>query len=289
MGRQVSTGSWIVAVVVVLVVIAAGGFLAYKARHVEQAVPAVPAAAAPAPTSSAVAPIEQHPIVQAQVSPASASTAALPTLDQSDADVTSALQQLAGDRELSALLVRPQIIARIVASIDAMPGRSLGGIMMPARAPKGTFVTQDMGGRTVIGENNAARYAPYMQIIEQVDPQALVAWYVHAYPLFQQAYRQLGYPHGYFNDRLIVVIDNLLAAPEPAEAPVLQPSNGYYVYADPGLESRSAGQRLLLRTGPANEAKIKVKLRAIRSLLIGQQLHPAAGATVVRPANESTD
>ncbi len=289
MGRQVSTGSWIVAVVVVLAVIAAGGFLAYQARHVEQAAPATPVTAASTMASGAVAPIEQHPIVQAQVSPASASTAALPALDQSDAEVTSALQQLAGERELSALLVRPQIIARIVASIDAMPGRSLGGIMMPARAPKGAFVTQDRGGHTVIGENNAARYAPYMQIIEQVDPQALVAWYVHAYPLFQQAYRQLGYPHGYFNDRLIVVIDNLLAAPELAEAPALQSSNGYYVYADPSLESRSAGQRLLLRTGPANQMAIKAKLRAIRGLLIGQQLHPAAGTTVVRPANASTD
>lgn len=288
MGKQVSTGSWIAAVVVVLAVVAAGGYLAYKARHVGQAAPTAPAAAVPAASSTAAVPI-QHPIAQAQVTPATASTAALPALDQSDEEVTSALQRVAGNSELSALLVRPQIIARIVASIDAMPGRSLGGVMMPARTPRGAFVVQDVDGHTVIGKENAARYAPYTQILERVDPQALVAWYVHAYPLFQQAYRQLGYPHGYFNDRLIAVIDNLLAAPEPAEPPALQASNGHYVFADPGLESRSAGQRLLLRTGPANEAKIKAKLRAIRSLLIGQHLHPAAAATVVRPANAGTE
>lgn len=51
----------------------------------------------------------------------------------------------------------------------------------------------------------------------------------------------------------------------------------------------SAGQRLLLRTGTANEAKIKARLRAIRSLLIGQHLHPAVAATVVQTANASTD
>jgi hypothetical protein len=288
MGRKGSTGSWVIAVVVVLVVIAAGVFLAYEVKHADQSASPPPIAAAPATSSSATTSI-QHPIAQAQAAPASASTAALPTLDESDADVTAALQRLAGNSDLSSLLVRPQLIARIVASIDALPGRSLAGFMLPAHTPKGDFVTQDIGGNTVIGERNAARYAPYMQIVEHVDPQALVSWYVHAYPLFQEAYRKLGYPHGYFNDRLIVVIDNLLAAPEPAQTPALQRSNkGYYVYADPSLEALSSGQRLLLRTGPANEVKIKARLRTIRSLLVGQHLQPAVPATVVRPGNAST-
>lgn len=278
-------GSWIAAVVVVLAVVGGGAFLAYKIMHADQTTPLAPATAAPAATSSAIIPI-QHPITQVQATPASASTAALPALDESDADVTAALERLAANSELSSLLVRPQVIARIVASIDAMPGRSLGGFMLPARTPKGEFVTRDVDGNTVLGEDNAARYVPYMQVIEQVDPQALVSWYVHAYPLFQQAYRQLGYPKGYFNDRLIAVIDNLLAAPQPDQAPALQRSNkGYYTYADPAVEALSSGQRLLLRTGSANEAKIKAKLRAIRSLLIGQHLQPPVPATASRPAN----
>lgn len=283
MSRQTSTGSWVVAVIVVVAVVGAGAFLARKAMHPDQATAPAPATSAAATAGTVAAPI-QHPIAQAQVLPAGASTAALPALDQSDAEVASALQQLAGSSPLSSLLMRPQIIARIVATIDAMPGRSLGGFMLPARTPKGAFVTANVDGNTVIGAGNAARYAPYMEVIGQVDPQALVAWYVRAYPLFQQAYRQLGYPKAYFNDRLIVVIDNLLAAPQLTAPPALQLSNGYYVYTDPGLESLSAGQRLLLRTGPANEAKIKAKLRTIRSLLVGDHLHPAAAATVTATA-----
>ncbi|HWU78345.1 MAG TPA: DUF3014 domain-containing protein [Rhodanobacter sp.] len=278
MSKKVATGSWIAAIVVLLAVVVAGVFLARKAIHPDQPVVAVPATTATVATNTANVPV-QHPIAQAQVPAASASTVALPALDQSDDEVASALQQLTGSSQLSLLLVRPQIIARIVATIDAMPGRSLGGLMLPARTPKGAFVTRDADGNTVIGEDNAARYAPYMAIVEQVDPQALVAWYVHAYPLFQQAYRQLGYPKGYFNDRLIVVIDNLLAAPEPVTPPALRRSNGHFIYADPGLEALSAGQRLLLRTGPANEASIKAKLRAIRTLLAGQHLRPASAGT----------
>ena len=275
MSRQASVGSWIGAVIVVLGILLAGGYLARKAMH-----PSAPQStvAPAASTSTADSTPIQHPIELAQAGTATASTAALPALDDSDASVASALAALAGGGDLSSLLVRQQIIARIVATIDALPRRGLSTYMLPVHPPKGAFITQDSDGTTVIGAQNVARYAPYMQIIEGVDPQALVAWYVHAYPLFQEAYRQLGYPKGYFNDRLVVVIDDMLTAPEPAQPPALVHSTTHYVYTDPALESLSGGQRLLIRVGPANEAKIKTQLRAIRAHLIGQTL-PAASAS----------
>lgn len=274
--RRASAGSWIGAVIVVLGILLAGGYLARKAMHLSApqiaAAPAASTAATSTPASATSTPI-QHPIEQAQAEPATTSTAALPTLGDSDADVASALAALAGGDALSSLLVRQQIIARIVATIDALPRRGLSTYMLPVRAPKGALSTDESGGATVIDAKNAARYAPYMKIIEGVDPHAVVAWYVRAYPLFQEAYRQLGYPKGYFNDRLIVVIDDLLTAPEPTQPPALMRSRTYYVYTDPALESLPAGQKLLLRVGPANEATIKNKLRAIRAALVGQHLH----------------
>lgn len=279
MSRQASVGSWIGAVIVVLGILLAGAYLARKAMHLSapQSTSA-PAASASAAINAASMPIK-HPIEQAQAGPATASTAALPALGDSDASVASALAALAGGGDLSSLLVRQQIIARIVATIDALPRRGMSAYMLPVHPPKGAVITQDSGSTTVIGAQNASRYAPYMQIIEGTDPQVLVAWYAHAYPLFQEAYRQLGYPKGYFNDRLIVVIDDMLTAPEPAQPPALVHSETHYVYADPALESLSAGQKLLLRVGPANEAKIKTQLRAIRARLIGQKLPAGAAST----------
>jgi hypothetical protein len=55
----------------------------------------------------------------------------------------------------------------------------------------------------------------------------------------------------------------------------LTQTNVMYEYADPMLESRSAGQKLLMRSGPENEAMIKAKLREIRAALTGQTLPPA--------------
>lgn len=277
MSRQASAGSWIGAVVVVLAVVAAGVYLARKAMHAGAppgAAPAVSASAAPRPNDAPVA----HPIEQARVAPASASTAALPLLDDSDANVASALATIGGG-DLSSLLIPRQIITRIVTTIDALPRHDgLGSFTLPAHTPKGAFAVDARDGAVVIGANDA-RYAPYMQVVDATDPQALVAWYVHAYPLFQQAYRELGYPKGYFNDRLIVVIDDLLAAPEPAQPPALVRSKAFYVYSDPALESLSTGQKLLLRVGPANAVRIKTKLRAIRAQLVGRDLHAASAAS----------
>ena len=54
--------------------------------------------------------------------------------------------------------------------------------------------------------------------MEGVEAKRLVAAYVQLYPLFQAAYQELGYPHGYFNDRLVQAIDDLLATPDVAGA-----------------------------------------------------------------------
>ncbi len=95
----------------------------------------------------------------------------------------------------------------------------------------------------------------------------LVAVYRHFYPLFQQAYVELGYPQGYFNDRLVAAIDDLLATPEPAEPPRLVQQKVIYQFADSDLEGRSAGQKIMLRIGTENARTVKAKLREIRKLV----------------------
>jgi hypothetical protein len=91
-----------------------------------------------------------------------------------------------------------------------------------------------------------------------------VALYVRFYPLFQQAYKELGYPDRHFNDRAVEVIDHLLAAPEVAGPVALGKPWVMWEYADPALEARSAGQKALIRMGPDNARRLKAKLREIR-------------------------
>jgi len=226
-------------------------------------------------TASPAAPAIEHPIEQAQVGDSGADSAPLPALDASDTAVIEALAALLGGDGLAGLLNPQHVIQRIVATIDSLPRKKLAMDALPVRGAQGTFGTIAEGDQRAIDEKNFARYASYAHLAQAIDTKALVTWYVRFYPLFQQAYRELGYPDGYFNDRLVTVIDHLLATPEAPQPVALKQPNVMYEYADPALESRSAGQKLLMRSGPANEAAIKSKLREIRGALTGQALPPA--------------
>lgn len=270
--RKSGSSGWTMAVIAVAVIAAVAAYVGWRATQPNAGVQPAPAstvataASSPAPATAASI---QHPIAQAGV-PASASTAPLPALDDSDGSVSSALYGLGGG-ELKGLLLPQQVVSRIVTTVDALPRHSLGSsFILPLRTPRGAFQSHETQGILTADKHNADRYAPYMSIVQHADPKALVAWYVHSYPLFQQAYRELGYPKGYFNDRLIVAIDDMLAAPEPAQPPALQLVQGRYLYVDPALESLSVGRKLMMRLGAANEAQLKAKLRTIRSLLTAQ-------------------
>ncbi|TAN04943.1 MAG: DUF3014 domain-containing protein [Rhodanobacteraceae bacterium] len=229
-----------------------------------------PAPAAPATASTAPLPV-QHPIAEAQTGPAPATTAALPLLASSDAAAASALAALPGAQGLARLLLARGLIPHIVATVDALPRHTIGASILPLRTPGGAFAADTTSAGITLDASNYARYVPYMQIVQAVDPRTLVTWYVHWYPLFQQAYRELGYPRGYFNDRLLDAIDNLLAAPN-AQPPVqlVAAANGRYAFADPTWESLSVGQKLMIRIGPEHERTLKAKLRSIRALLLGK-------------------
>jgi len=257
-----------------LAVAGALGIGAYVAWTGKAPVTAPPGTAGtqPLPTATSPPPAAiQHPIEQANAG-AQANAPTLPTLNESDAPVMEALAGMLGGDGLSALLNPQHVIQRIVATIDSLPRQKLAMDTLPVRGAQGTFTTTASGAERAIDANNFARYDAYARIAQAIDAKALVAWYVRFYPLFQESYRELGYPNGYFNDRLVAVIDHLLATPDVTQPVALTQPNVMYEYADPTLEARSAGQKLLIRSGPTNEAAIKTKLREIRAALTGQTL-----------------
>jgi hypothetical protein len=136
---------------------------------------------------------------------------------------------------------------------------------MPA---PGSFQTTGKPGTLAVSPRNAARYSAHVALAKSVDTQKLVTLYVQFYPLFQQAYEELGYPNGYFNDRLIEVIDHLVAAPELGDPARLVQPKVLYQFADAALESRSAGEKILMRIGNENATVVKAKLREIRSEIV---------------------
>jgi len=111
-----------------------------------------------------------------------------------------------------------------------------------------------------------------------VDLDQVVAIYRELYPLFQQAYTELGHPGHHFNDRQVDVLDHLIATPMPdgplgvtlveVKGPV--PSTRPWVryeFTVPALVRLSAGQKKLLRSGAENQRQLQSVLVAVRSRL----------------------
>ena len=251
------------AVGAIVIAVAAGGYYFWQRREAAAPVASVPAPPqAPAPQASNEPRVE-HPI-DASGAP---SAAPLPPLAESDATLREALVGIFGASTFDALFRPQDFVRNVVATIDNLPRKQVALRLMPVKPVPGSFRATGSGGSVVIGGDNAARYTPYVRAMQAIDSTKLVALYVHLYPLFQQAYADLGYPSRYFNDRVFEVIDHLLATPDaPATVALVQPKV-LYEYADPALADLSAGQKILLRMGPENEAKVKAKLRELKRAL----------------------
>jgi hypothetical protein len=242
---------WLYWAIPIVVVIGAGGAFYYARMH--KAAESAPVAQTQAP---AVETPVQHPIEQ------ETAEKALPALEESDSEVQDSLMGALG-RSIEQVLVPKDIVRHVVVTIDNLPRKKVAVQLLPVK-PVGGELTVAPGGEPTLSPDNAARYAPFIKIVKNADVPQLASMYRHFYPLFQQAYVDLGYPDGYFNDRLVEVIDHLLATPEVAGPIKLTQPGVFYQYADPSIEERSAGQKLMIRLGSENSAVVKDKLRALR-------------------------
>jgi len=192
----------------------------------------------------------------------------LPSLAVSDTAMRNALANLIDEKTINQFFFPNEIIRRLVVSIDNLPRENVSAHLLPLKPAGGQFLVKGNDKTIYLDEANYSRYTPYVLLIQNLDSKKLVAMYKYFYPLFQQQYQELGYPDGYFNDRLIAVIDYMINFTERTGPIQLMQQHVLYQYFDPELESMSAGGKLLTRIGHDNTLKIKDKLREIRSELV---------------------
>lgn len=227
--------------------------------------PALETAPEPVPEPVPAPPPPDYPLP-----PPTADAPALPKLADSDGAVRDALSSLLGGGSFAAFMVPTQLIQHIVVTIDNLPRKRVALSLRPIKRTPPPFLIREDSGHIYLDPANAERYAAQVALFDAVSAEKLVALYVRWYPLFQRAYVELGYPERSFNNRLVEVLDHLLATPEaPAEIELTQPKV-VYEFADPTLEALSAGQKTLLRLSPVQRADVIKQLRAIRAAVIAQ-------------------
>jgi hypothetical protein len=278
--------SWIIGLILVL---AAGAAYYYFTVYQPAATGTVTSAPAPAPEPrqepadlpdrSVTEPVPEtvwKPEPEAEVE-----EVPLPTLTDSDPVVLESLDGLVGEPAVSRYVVSDNVISRVVATIDMLGSRQVPGVVQAVQGPGSSFavtvndapasiIRNEAGDEIpqyIIDPTNYQRYTPYVEMLEAADAADLVENYRELYPLFQEAFRQMGYPEGDFNDRLIEIIDELLETPDVSGPIELIKPEAYFLFADPELEACSAGQKILIRMGSDNASRVKAKLREIRNAL----------------------
>jgi hypothetical protein len=205
----------------------------------------------------------------------------LPMLADSDPVVLEDLAEMVGEPAVIRYVVSDNLISRIVATIDTLGSRQVPGVVQAVNGPATNFAASpleqpeqiirneegDEIPQFIINPANYERYTPYVELFEAVDASDWVQAYRNYYPLFLEAYRQMGYSEGSFNDRLVVIIDELLATPVVSDPVGLTKPEAYYLFTDEKLEALTAGQKIMLRMGNGNAERVKGKLREIRAML----------------------
>jgi hypothetical protein len=274
----------LLAALVIVGVVAAWVWRSQRSPPAESPVVLAPAPAPEAqPAASAPAPAVKHPLEEAVDQPLHSE------------DVPAALADLVGAKAVTSFLQTEGFARRVVATVDSLGRAHSPSAAWPVLPTGGRFTVEERPDGPVIAAENASRYTPFVLLVGTLDVEKAARLYRRMYPLLQQAYRQLGFGDRYLNDRVVEVIELLLATPEPELSPRLQltevkgpvPSTRPWVryqFADPELESLAAGQKILLRVGPVNERRLKAKLAELRAQIVAAGSLSAASASP--PASE---
>jgi hypothetical protein len=226
--------------------------------------------AAPAPDLSALAVLSAEP--QAVEIPVAAQPLAA---DQIGPAVTS----LIGSKAALTFFQLEDFPRKLVATVDNLGRSHAPPLAWPISPTEGRFTVLTHAGATVVNADNGQRYTPLVLLLEAINVGLAVDLYVRMYPVLQQTYVDLGYPNRQFNDRLLQVINHLLATPSAPQVMTVQltevkgpiPSLRPWVryeFADPALEALSSGQKIMLRVGSVNQNRLKARLSALRQEIL---------------------
>jgi len=194
----------------------------------------------------------------------------LPKLEESDDAVREKTRDLSSNQKFADWFRIKNIIRRIAAAVDSIAEGNSPRAPLNFLNPKKAFTVKKKGERLYVNPKSYTRYNLVADIFESLNAEGAVRVFKELKPLFQEAYRELGYPDRDFQDTLIRAIKELLRTPVVEgdillEEKAISPS--MISMADEKLEDLSDAQKHLIRMGPKNTAKIQGKLQEIARAL----------------------
>jgi len=188
----------------------------------------------------------------------------LPALASSDDMLRDLVRQLSRDPLLARLLATRELVRNVTLAVVQIgdgrtPVASLATLRPSVRLETGT------SGK--VEAANFERWESAVRALQSIPARDAAQVYVNVKPLFDEAYRELGYPQGDFDAALVKAIRMLNATPEITEDLVLLRREGYFEHDNPALRSLPPVQKQLVLLGPGHRRRVLAWLQQVAAAL----------------------
>lgn len=206
---------------------------------------------------------EPEPVVEPEPEP----VVEAPPVDTSDSAVKTSVLSLADYEAAATLLVDEALLQRFVVTAVNLAKGDIATNHQLLQPPTQSFRVYQQAGKEWIDPASYKRYTPYVDAIESMEPEKLIALYEMYKPRLNQIHDEIDDPDKEFTPVLKDAIEHLLETPSVPVPIEVYTDSVMYKYRDERLEALSEPQKQLLRTGPENMRRIKAKLREVLELL----------------------
>ncbi len=271
-------------VVAALLIVAVGFVLWYTGD--EEEAPAMPEVAAepapivpakPAPAPDIPRAVQAPPPAPVSAAPADPVAPAppppppepeLPSEEESDAWLMAQLSELGVRQSLLNLFDSAHPLSVSAAVLDGLSRGTLMRKMIPGWSPTGAFPADKIGEELYLDPEGYKRYDTVVNTLTDLEPATIEQGFHRLRPLYERTYGELGLDPDDFDNALIRVLDQVIAAPVLEEPPRLLQESVMYTFADPALEALSPLEKQLLRMGPDNTRKLQQHAQTVRAELL---------------------
>jgi hypothetical protein len=237
--------------VLLVVAVAATGYLVFRNRSASAPTTAPAAAAAP--------PADVAKALGTDVPPID-----LPPLDESDDVVRGLVRELSSNPSVAAWLTTDNLIRNFVVVVSNIAAGEPAARQVTVLRPKGGFQPEEHGEDLFINSRSYSRYLPLATAATSVNPEGAARLYSTLKPRIDEAYAELGQGNTTFDQTLERALVLLLKTPIPQGRVPVEPNGAVgYRFADPALEKLTPTQKMLIRFGPENQRAVQTSLRNI--------------------------
>lgn len=156
---------------------------------------------------------------------------------------------------------------RLVITVDNLPREHVPSQLRITRGVPELLRVQKDGETITLDPSNYERYDRIISYVEKMDARKIGRLYAKFYPLLQRTYEETGFPEERFHDRVLAALDDMMDAPRPTGPIRLVQPKVLYRFEDDHLESLSAGQKIMIRVGLDNAARLRKVLARVRAAI----------------------